>query len=338
MIRAGIIGAGTMGTAHAESIARLANVHLTAVADPNLQRAQELAQAYGALAVKEPADVIGRSDIEAVIIASPTNLHAKQARNAIEAGKHIFLEIPVVRNLREADELLAAASASDRVITAGHLQRFFSEYQMLRQQVKEGATGKPVMIRLGRRTAHPRGWYADIEASGGVVLDAMVHEFDFLRWCCGPVERIFCRSLQTHQNTDILDYALAVLRLESGAIAHIESSWSHYGQFSLDVEIAGDKGLVHYSNQESVPLHLSLIDIDANGQRYFAESPISEPAHYKLIQQFFLAVEGKADNPVPLSEGIEAARLALAAVVSYRTNHPVKVKKLKAEVGQGEVR
>lgn len=330
MVRIGLIGAGTVGRAHAESIARIPAATLVAVADPNEKNAKAAAQAHNAQVFVEIYDLFKQAELDAVVIASPTPFHFFQARAALEAGLHVFIKPPVARHLEEGDELLRLAKEKGRVTAVGHSLRAFSEYAMMRQRVQDGAVGKPGMIRLGRRTPHPRGWYSNFESSGGVTLDAMIHEFDFLRWTFGPVKRIFCQSLKGRYATEQLDYSLVSARLESGAIAHVESSWCHYGQFALDAEIAGDKGLIRYDNQDAIPLRISLTDWNSGGRRYFSESPVLRPAHFKPLEQFVRAIQGEPADGVSLEDGVEALRIAHAALRSIETKRPVAPAELTA--------
>jgi len=319
MLRIGLIGAGNLGKAHAESIAHIPDVKLTAIADIDDQAIQALKEQWANdAAIMDANQIADSSEIDAVIIATPTPLHYQQAHRALSMKKHVYLEMPMTRQLKEAQDLTVQASESNKVLTVGHSLRGYQEYAMIKQRVADGAVGKPGMIRLGRRTPHPRSWYSNIESSGGVILDAMIHEFDFINWCFGPVERVFCRNLQ-----EGADYALASLKLKSGAIAHVESSWRHYGQFHLDVEVAGDKGLIQYDNQESIPMYVSLTDPEKGTRHFFTESPVIKPAHYKIMEGFLNAAQGKGDNPAPPEDALAALKIAHAALESVKTRQPV---------------
>ncbi|MBI1389418.1 MAG: gfo/Idh/MocA family oxidoreductase [bacterium] len=324
MIRIGLIGAGNVGRAHAETFRHLPGVKLAAVADSHPANAKAVADAYKADALTESQALIERDDIDVVVIASPTPFHAFQARNAAQAGKHVYLETPVARTLKDGREAVEAARQSGVVMTVGHTLRCYSEYEGMRARVQGGAIGTPGVIRLSRRTPHPRGWYANIAASGGAILDGMIHELDYLLWTFGPVERIYCRGLYGRRELDRLDYALAVLRMKSGAIAHVETSWCHYGQFCLDAEFAGDKGLIRYDNLGAVSLQISLIDFNSNGRSYFSESPIIKPAHFLMMEKFLAAVKGEGDNPAPAEEALEALALVEAAAKSMELNQAVQ--------------
>ncbi|MEW6237697.1 MAG: Gfo/Idh/MocA family oxidoreductase [Candidatus Omnitrophota bacterium] len=326
ILRIGVIGAGVMGAAHAESIARIPEAELRAVADPHSAKAKELAEKYRAAALTDYLDLAHREDIDAVVVASPTPFHFFQARAAIEAGKPVYIEVPMTREREESDRLVELARERSVVVTAGHHHRAFLEMEEIRRQLQAGAVGKPGVIWLGRRTPHPQRWYSNFESSGGVAFDAMIHEFDFLLSCFGPVQRIFCQGMQGRCSTENMDYALAILRLESGAIAHIESSWSHYGQFLIDVEIAGDKGLIRYDNQESIPLKISMVDCASGARHYCNESPVSIPACMKTMQDFVKAARGEGSNPITAEEGRDAVRLAAAALESMKTKRPVTLR------------
>jgi UDP-N-acetylglucosamine 3-dehydrogenase len=331
-VKLGIIGAGTVGNGHAESIAHLDDVIVRAVSDPNPNAAEELTKRWAPSAsILSQNELLESSDIDAVIISNPTIFHFQHAKKAIECGKHVYIEIPMVRHLHEGEALVELVKQSDRIVTVGHSLRFWGEYQTIKQKFDSGSVGKPVTIRMGRRTPHPQRWYSNFDSSGSVILDAMVHEFDYIRWCFGPVNRVFCKSLLGRMNTEKLDYALALLRLESGAIAHIESSWCHYGQFCQDVEITGDQGVIQFDNQYTNPILISFIDTKSASRHYFAESPVIQSGHYKLVKGFIEAIVANAPNPVTVEEGLQAVRLAHTAIESIKKKQPVQVSEMLKE-------
>lgn len=323
MIGVGIIGAGVMGQAHAESVSILPNTQLLAVMDTDPAAAQAITSKFGGEAVLSADALVSRNDIQVVIIATPTPFHFTHAKSALEHGKHIFVEIPFVRNVHEGEELIQLATENNLIISVDHLLRYYKEFALIKEKVEGGSAGKPGMIRLSRQTPHPKKWYSNFESSGGVVLDAMCHEFDFLHWCIGDVQRIFCRGMHGKTSTESMDYALATIRMKNGAIAHIESSWCHRGQYNLSAEVAGNEGLIHYKNKDSVPMELSLLSDDTEGRSYFTESPVIYPAQYLLFKEFIDAVNGEAKNPVSGEDGLAAVRCSLAAIESIQTNKPV---------------
>lgn len=323
MVGIGIIGAGIMGQAHAESVSLLPNTKLVAVMDTDLLAVQAVINKYGGEAVTSVDELAARTDIQIIIIATPTPFHYGHAKAALERGKHVFVEMPFVRHIHEGEELIQLAKQKNLIITVNHLMRRYKEYELIKQKVESGAVGKPGMIRLSRQTPHPKKWYSNFESSGGVALDAMCHEFDFLNWCFGGIQRIYCQGLHGRHDTGSMDYALASMRMQSGAVAHIESSWCHKGQYNLAVEVAGNEGLIHYKNQDAIPMELSLLSPETDGRSYFTESPVIYPAHYLVLKECFAAVNGNGENPVSGEDGLTAVRCALAAVDSIHSKKPV---------------
>lgn len=325
MVRFGLIGAGNVGSAHAESLRHIPGASLIAVADTHPGSADKIAAPFQAQAMGDAQSLLERGDIDAVIISAPTPFHFFHVRNALEAGKHVYVETPLARDAHEGEELVKLANQKGLTLTVGHSLRGYREYAMMRDRIAQGAIGTPGVVRLSRRTPHPRGWYSNKASSGGVVLDAMIHELDFLTWGFSPVQRIFCRGMQSRADIKQLDYALAVLKLSSGAIVHIESSWCHYGQFCLQAEAAGDKGLLRYDNQNAWALQISLIDFKSGGRSYFSESPVIKPAHFVMMERFVKCLRGEGDNPCTGVEALEALRLSDAALKSMEQQSPIQL-------------
>ncbi|MFH1742265.1 MAG: Gfo/Idh/MocA family oxidoreductase [bacterium] len=324
MINVGIIGAGMMGRVHAESLQRLDQGKLVLVADPSGAKLEAIQNAFGVEGTRNSSQVIESPEIQAVIIATPTPLHFAWVSAALEAGKHVFCEIPLARETNQGEHLVRLAHEKGLVLTINHSMRGFYEFKTLHDRARDGTVGDLGVIRLSRRTPHPRNWYSEFEISGGVILDAMIHDLDFLLWTCGPVERVTCKGMCRSGDIRKLDYALAVVRHVSGAIAHVESSWCHYGQYAVEFEIAGDKGLMTYDNlDDSIPLRVSIIDVTQSGRKYATESPILDTAYMRLLRGFLCAVEGTGPNPVPPEEALASLKLALAAISSARSGAPV---------------
>ena len=114
------------------------------------------------------------------------------------------------------------------------------------------------MVRTSRRSPFLRGWndwYADWRVSGGVLLDLVIHDFDFLRWTLGEVERVYARGVLGREYNR-LDYALVTLRFEGGAIAHVEGHWGYPGPFNYSIEVAGSRALLTADSTEPATLEL----------------------------------------------------------------------------------
>src|SRR5829696_6058977 len=163
-------------------------------------------------------------DVEVVDICLPTAFHSDLAVRAAGEARHVILEKPIARTIEDAQEILDSFCGDGPRLFVGHVVRFFPEYVGIKEKIDAGDLGTVGVVRTSRRSPFLLGWndwYADWRVSGGVLLDLVIHDFDFLRWALGEVERVYARGVLGREYNR-LDYVLATLRFESGAIAHVE--------------------------------------------------------------------------------------------------------------------
>ncbi len=147
----------------------------------------------------------------------------------------------------------------------------------------------------------------------------MIHDFDWLRWTFGPVNRVHARHATARG--ELTSYALAVLRHESGVISHVEGYWGHELAFRTKVELAGDRGAIEYDSGD-VPLAIHRSDGQVSrAPVVLPESPLEE-SPYLLQDRSFIDCVRRRTPPDPAPEdALEALRIALACVTSARTGN-----------------
>ncbi len=201
MIRFGVLGLGFMGRCHLASLAGLDGVEIAAVHDVLGERLNgPLAAGGGNLdtggagwdesAVRRCVTVEDVLDgIDAVVIATPSFLHADLACEALSAGKHVFCEKPMALSLADCDRMVAAADAAGRQLMIGHCLRFMGEYVAAADLVRSGRFGRLLSASMLRRCGVPTfgagGWFADHARSGGPLLDLHIHDVDFTLFMLG---------------------------------------------------------------------------------------------------------------------------------------------------------
>lgn len=132
-------GAGAFGIKHLDALARIDDVQVTAVVSRRLDQAKQVADQYGAaLATSEFDDILASSDVDAVILCTPTQLHASQAIAAMDAGKHVQIEIPLADNLADAEAVAALAESTGLVCMVGHTRRFNPSHQWIHNRIVSG--------------------------------------------------------------------------------------------------------------------------------------------------------------------------------------------------------
>ena len=316
-----------MGHVHTGAWQKMADVEMVGVYDNDPARAASFAAAKNVKAFASPEELIAASEI--VDVCTPTPTHADYAIAALEAGRHCVCEKPLARTLADCDRVVAAAKASGKMLMPAQVVRFFPEFRAAHHQIKSGAIGKPAVIRTHRGGGFPRGhnnWFGDFAQSGGATLDISIHDFDWLRWTFGEVERVFAKTLFT-EGIHETDYALVTLRFQSGAIAQVEGTWMDASGFFVSIEAAGDGGLLHFDSRESVPLRLSRVPAGSQsvGGVTYPESPTAADPYFLELRHFVDALTSGVAPDITPEDGRAAVAIGLAALESSRTGQPVRL-------------
>lgn len=330
-LRLGLIGAGRIGRLHAENLSRhIPRARLLMVADVVEEAARACAAACGIpRAVTEYRTVLDSPEIDAVLIASATDTHARLIQESAQAGKHIFCEKPIAFDLAEIDRSLAAVEQAGVKLQVGFNRRFDASYQRVRQAIERGEIGQPWRLHLtSRDPAPPPLDY--VRTSGGLFLDMSIHDFDMARFLIGSeVEEVFARA-------DVLvdpaigaagdvDTAVIILTFANRVIGTIDNCRRAVFGYDQRVEVLGSDGMISTENRfpntavvstrrgicRDLPLHFFI-------ERY-AESYRAE------VAAFVDAVLD--DRPVPVSghDGRAPVVMALAARRSLEERRPVRL-------------
>lgn len=250
-IRIGIIGAGNIGSVHASEFSKLnEECQITAITDVYLPLAQAKAKQFGiANVVASPEELIGREDVDAVIIGVPNQYHAPLAVLAIEAGKHVLIEKPMGINGKAALQILRASQASDKVVMVGHQMRWESVPMQIKEQIDRGELGKIYTAKTGwfRRKGIPGWgtWFTQMDQSGGgPLIDIGVHMLDLALYLMGNPKPVSVYGATYAQfgpsrkgigswgtpnwngTYDVEDLATALIKMEDGSTLTLEVSWA----------------------------------------------------------------------------------------------------------------
>lgn len=326
-MRVGIAGAGLMGATHADAWATTGATIAGIVAD-SAGEAERLAALHGARVYPSYAAML--EEVEIVDICTPTHVHHEQVLAAAAAGRHIICEKPLARTLEQGQAMLAACARAGVQLHVAQVVRFFPQYARARALVQEGAVGRPAVLRLHRGSFRPRrpegNWFLDEEKSGGIILDMMIHDFDYARWVAGEVETVFARQVGRAFPGAPVDYALAILTHAGGALSHVSGAWAYPPPtFRTSLEIAGDGGLIQHDSAETAPIELLLGRSEAGGDVGLPSSPLAESPYATQIRELYAAIAGGAPPRVGPADGLAALQIALAALESARTGEPVRL-------------
>ncbi|MFB5662351.1 Gfo/Idh/MocA family protein [Alteribacillus sp. HJP-4] len=328
MIKVLLVGAGTMGEVHAEAYMKMKDAEVIGVADWSEDRRRELAAKLGAAPFKELSEALASlEEVDIVDICLATDKHGDAVKISADYGAAVICEKPLARSLEEAEELITYCENKRTTLFVGHVLRFFHEYVSIKDRLDNGEIGMPGVVRTFRGGAFPEGmnnWYADVEKSGGLILDMIIHDFDFLRWCFGEVERVYARSL-TDRLKDKMDYALVTLKFKNGILAHVEGSWAHEG-FNTAFEAAGKEGIIDFDSSRDKSLILQQKCVTKNGGGVeVPASAVEDSPYYLELRHFLDCFQTGAEPIVNARDAAEAIRISLAALESARQKKPVYI-------------
>jgi len=321
-MRIGLVGAGFMGGVHLNAYAGIPEVEVVGVADARAEAAVAGAEMVGARPYASYEELVAAEDIEVIDVCLPTAFHRELAVRAAGEGRHVILEKPIARTMEDAQQILEAFCGDGPRLFVGHVVRFFPEYVGIKEKIDAGDLGTVGVVRTSRRSPFLLGWndwYADWRASGGVLLDLVIHDFDFLRWVLGEVDRVYARGVLGREYNR-LDYVLATLRFRGGAIAHVEGHWGYPGPFNYSIEVAGSRALLAAESTEPGTLEL-FRETAAPGE--VPDLASGKNPYQKELEHF---VDCILTGEEPILEGrdaYEALRISLAATESVLSGRPV---------------
>jgi myo-inositol 2-dehydrogenase/D-chiro-inositol 1-dehydrogenase len=325
---------GVIGKVHiATLVQNVPGANVVAIADINLTSANELAKKLGIKTVfNNYLDIINNPGVEAVVICSPTDTHAKYIVEAARAGKHIFCEKPVDLSLEVIKDAIEVVNSAGVKFMIGFNRRFDPNFLKVRQMVTDGKIGVPHILKITSRDPNPpSAEYA--ASSGGMFMDMTIHDFDMARYIVGSeVTEVYAKASVLVDpaigKAGDVDTAIITLTFANGAIGVIDNSRKAVYGYDQRVEIFGSKGMV--STDNNYP----------ENHCYFS----SDGVHRSLPLNFFMDryleayanemkifCEAVLDNkPIPVSgdDGIMSVAVAFAAKKSHLENRPVKISEI----------
>jgi len=289
-VRFGVIGWGYWGPKIARNISSLSYATMSFICDMDENRLAQVAMDYPMARVSaQPADLFA-SDVDCVVIATPVRTHYALAREALLRGKHVLVEKPLTASVAEAEELVALAEQSHRVLMVGHTFEYSPAVNELRTLVREGELGRIYCIETERLNL---GLFSnDID----VIWDLAPHDVSILNYVLGE-EPISVRvSAHGHLRAAIADNAHLDLQYANGATAHIHVSWMHPTKVRRVTLIADDRMAVYDDTnpQEMLRLFNKGADVGADPVISYRHGAITIP-HIEWVEPLRLECEDFAN-------------------------------------------
>lgn len=326
----GLIGSGFIAGIHANAYATIDDAEIVAIASKEDAAGFAEGWAPDAALFDDTEALLDERDPDVVDVCAPTYEHHDLVETAVGRGYDTLCEKPMARTLADAQRMADLVAEQGVTFMVGHLLRFFPQYRRAREIVQDGGIGDPAVVNASRVGPYPNhcwnNWFADVEKSGGILLDLCIHDFDYLRWLFGDVKRVYTQSVQWRDGEKLMDHAVVLLRFESGEVAHVTGSWAQPDQrpFSFSIDIAGDEGLVEYDGDDAVSFEW-YGDEESSREAVTGIDPMQEE-----IEHFLECVESGETPEITVEDAIEAMRISLAAIESSKCGEPVEVSEVMA--------
>lgn len=332
-VRVAIIGTGFIGNYHARGLSRLEGVEMVAACGLPKKACREFADNYGIPHVTTKAlSLARRDDVDAVVIGVPNKFHAPFATAMLEAGKDVFVEKPMTISVAEGRKVGATAKRKKRVLMVGHMWRFDTEVNFVRDVVRSGRLGRVVKTKgYGIHVNWgPAGWFAQKKlAGGGALADMGVHALDTARYIMGdpkPV-RVYASIGTYYGKYDVDDTGVLMITWDNGVTSLIESGW---WQPHMDGPEAGTR---LYCTEGYASLFPTELKFKVGGFPGEFKAPMPEreehctQAMYDRQMAHFVDCIRRRKTPSPgLAEGLTIVKIVEAAYQSSRKGQAVKIR------------
>lgn len=344
-IRYGIIGTGMMGREHISNILALDDAEIVGLADPNefsLKHAQQLAGVSDAGCHADYKDLLARSDLDALVVATPNHTHADVMIDALASDNHILVEKPLAVTVAECDRIIAAANGRDKLVWMGLEYRYKPTIARLVREVADGRVGPVRMVAI-REHRYPflvkvENWNRFNRNTGGTLVEKCCHFFDLMNLITGAQPtRVYASGSQSVNHLDeiydgevpdIIDNAFVIVDYDSGARAMLDlCMFAEASKNEQELAVTGDFGkaeafvpepLLRLGNRETMVVE----DYDIFDDR-IAYVGAHEGSSYLEHLDFKAAMTEGTEAKVTLEDGRLAVAIGQAGHLSIAEGRPV---------------
>jgi UDP-N-acetylglucosamine 3-dehydrogenase len=338
----GVISASNMGIAHMQTIKTYNNAELLAICDLDIERLNKAAKEFkGVATYTDYKEMLHRDDIDAVIVATPDQVHAEHTINSLEAGKHVLCEKPMALTLEDCKAMVDSAEKTGKKLMIGQICRYAPGFMITKELIEKGEIGELFFVESEYAHDYSKipgvgGWRIDPVKLRHPIIGGGCHAVDLLRWIAGdPYEVTAYANKKVLRDWPVDDCTIAIMRFPNDVIGKVFTSIGCKRAYTMRSVFYGDKGTIiadnHspfitiYKEQYKRGEHLF-----ANGtdQRLAVRYPVAINSHNIVAELSEFIDTINQDLPV-LTDGRQGAAtvaVCLAAVESAAKGERVKVR------------
>jgi len=310
-MRVAVLGAGKMGSFHAETLHEHPYVSQLLIYDLDPARARPLAERLGGV-VASSLDHALDGQVDAAVIATPASTHVALVDRSLRTGIPTFCEKPLALDLGETRAMVEQVAEAGGLLQIGFQRRFDAGYRSSREKIRDGSLGRIYSFYMASRDpVPPPPKY--LESSGGMFRDLHIHDFDILRWLFGgEVEEVYATGTvlggDLFRRYDDIDTSAITVRMADGSLGVLTGARHNGAGYDIRVDVFGARDTLSIRD----PAHPNFIS--RFGDAYRAE-----------LVHFLRLARGEAENPCTAMDAFEALRIAAAAERSRKEGRPVRL-------------
>lgn len=325
----GLIGVGNIGQIHLANLLSLRGCRVAGVCDMDRELLTKVAQQFSVKPYSNVNQLLQESDLDAVLIATPSSTHKQLACDALAAGKHVFIEKPLAETLEDSRAILAATAASELIVQVGFCERFNVAYIEAKRNVVQGRLGSIRSLHTSRVAPLHLG-SADWNLG---VLDTAVHNFDLILWLTEKSpQSVLAKAVNVYPDQSLNHSCTTLITFEDGSLAADTIAWVREDAHPLaqcaqsQMFIQGDRGALrvdHTSRPAWVMDEDKFCGIDTiilGGLEYYGCLKLQ-------LDHFLAAIDNHQVAPAAtVEEALQVEVVALAALESLRTGREISLR------------
>ena len=323
-----LVGCGDIAVAqHLPTIARADRGHITAIVDPDIAHATQVAVEYGVTTVTTDL-AAGLAGADVAVIATPPSVAPEIVIAAVEAGLDVLVEKPLATSLGDIDRVVDAVAWSDRIVQVGYKNRFHPLQRTLAEWIGAGRFGEPLLLRMAifdedwqpEDALHTHRIQAFLDDASPVVHNG-VHATDFLTWTLGRPETVVAVSQDGRPESRHPTYHAALIEYPSGAVARLEVGWWYPAHFGDELQVFGSLGIAELDRPSG-----RLRFRDRRSEEVIVETGDWQTlAFHQQWETFMDAVERRTTLGPTVGDARDALALTIAIEDAARTGLPTAV-------------
>lgn len=332
-MKLGLIGTGRIGSFHAETLRKLADVDSVVVTDADPVRAKRTAAKLG-VEFAPDTDALFEAAPDGIVITAATSAHPELITRGVAAGIPVFCEKPVATDIAGTLRVMDEIANSNVQVQIGFQRRFDAGYTAARQAVRSGQLGWVHTLRANTMDATPPP-AEYVPTSGGFYRDCSVHDFDIIRWVTAQeITEVYAiganRGADFFRSAGDVDTAAALLTLADGTLALVSGTRYNAAGYDVRLEVLGSEGDLAVGMDERLPLKSGEAGITwPSGQPYMTFLERFRAAYEAELAAFVGVVAGRTPSPCTVTDALEAFYVAEACVISREQHRPIPVSQIR---------